>query len=200
MRKIKSTLTVLFFCIACLGAKAQSIDIRLLEHFNGPPSSADGLWHGISNSDYIFVFGTPATMLVTGLATHDRELKIKALETGGAIFLAEGSTFVLKNVFHRERPYIAHPDLFYGKSSATDYSFPSGHTSTAFATATALSLSFPGFPCACRPGKRYCSRGGDGTCGKCINYSSDYIPSTNNTFYSFISIFAQNLYRIDDEL
>jgi undecaprenyl-diphosphatase len=143
MRKIKSTLTVLFFCIACLGAKAQSIDIRLLEHFNGPPSSADGLWHGISNSDYIFVFGTPATMLVTGLATHDRELKIKALETGGAIFLAEGSTFVLKNVFHRERPYIAHPDLFYGKSSATDYSFPSGHTSTAFATATALSLSFP---------------------------------------------------------
>ncbi|MBL4677406.1 MAG: phosphatase PAP2 family protein [Mucilaginibacter sp.] len=143
MRKMKRSFLFLIFQSITFAATAQSIDIKLLEQFNGPPSGADGFWKGVSKSDYIVVFGAPVAMLATGFATNDKELKIKALETGGAVLLAEGATVIFKNVIHRERPYLAHPELFYGKSNPTDYSFPSGHTSTAFATATSLSLSFP---------------------------------------------------------
>ncbi|RFZ95584.1 PAP2 family protein [Mucilaginibacter conchicola] len=143
MRKFRNAFVLVICVFSSIGAGAQNLDIRLLQQFNGPPSGADGFWKGVSKSDYIVVFGAPVAMLATGFATNDKELKIKALETGGAVLLAEGATVLLKNVVHRDRPYIAHPELFYGKSNATDYSFPSGHTSTAFATATSLSLSFP---------------------------------------------------------
>jgi len=142
MRFFKNTFPILISLFFVLKTNAQTIDINLLRHFNGPASHTDNFWEGVSNSDKFFVIATPASMLVTGLAAHDQALKIKAFETGGALLLAEGSTLVLKQLTHRERPYLAHPDLFYGKSAATDYSFPSGHTSSAFATATSLSLAF----------------------------------------------------------
>jgi len=130
----------LFFVIK---TNAQTIDIDLLRNINGPPSSGDQFWKGVSKSDYIVVVGAPVTMLAVGLATNDKELKIRAIETGGALLLAQGSTMLLKNVVHRERPYLAHPELFYGKSNSTDSSFPSGHTSSAFAMATSMSMAFP---------------------------------------------------------
>ena len=143
MRFIKSTFPVLISLFFVIKTNAQTIDINLLRDFNGPPSHTDTFWRGVSKSDYVFVIGTPVSMLATGLANHDGELKIKAVETGGALLLAEGSTVILKKLIHRERPYLAHPELFYGKSAITDSSFPSGHTSSAFATATSLSLAFP---------------------------------------------------------
>lgn len=143
MRKLKSTLTILIFLFSVSISLAQNLDLRILQSINGSDSHADSFWHGVSNSDYAFIMATPATMLVTGIVKHNQGLKIKALETGGAILLAEGSTFILKQVTHRERPYLAYPDLINGKIQATDYSFPSGHTSSAFATATALSLTCP---------------------------------------------------------
>lgn len=82
-------------------------------------------------------------MLTVGLASHDKELQLKALETGTAVLLAEGVAIGLKSITKRERPYLAYPGLITGKSTSTDYSFPSGHASVAFATATSLSLAFP---------------------------------------------------------
>ncbi len=48
----------------------------------------------------------------------------------------------LKYSFKRERPFKTYPDLE-KEASGGGYSFPSGHTSDAFATATALSIAFP---------------------------------------------------------
>ena len=124
-------------------ATGQNLDLRILQHINGPQSRADGFWRGVSTSDYVVVAATPVSMLAVGLAEHNNDLKTKALETGGALVLSEGITTVLKHVVKRERPYLAHPDLIYGKSNTIDSSFPSGHTSTAFATATSLSMAFP---------------------------------------------------------
>jgi len=132
---------LLFFC--AYKVQGQSLDLRLLEHINGPVSDADGTWRDVSKSVYVTGLLTPVTMLTVGLANHDKELEIKAVETGTAILLAEGVTVGLKSITKRERPYLAHPDLITGKSNSTDYSFPSGHTSVAFATATSLSLAYP---------------------------------------------------------
>lgn len=142
MRILKHLLTYLIL-LGVNNTFAQSIDLRLLQQINGPASSADGFWRGVSKSDYVFVTATPVAMLITGIARHDKELKIKAIETGGAILLSEGVTVILKDITKRQRPYLAHPDLIIGKSNSVDYSFPSGHTSTAFAAATSLSLAYP---------------------------------------------------------
>lgn len=136
----------LLICLTLLSVKpviAQNIDLRLLQHINGPDGPADGLWRGVSKSDYVFVMATPATMLITGIAQHNQVLKAEAFETGGAVLLSQGVSVLLKNAIHRQRPYIAHPDIITGKVNSTDYSFPSAHASSAFATATSLSLAFP---------------------------------------------------------
>jgi len=124
-------------------AQGQSLDLRLLEHINDPVSGADGSWRTVSNSVAVTGVLAPVTMLTIGLANHDKELQIKAVETGVSFFLAEGLTVGLKSLTKRERPYLAYPDLVYSKAASSGYSFPSGHTSAAFATATSLSLAFP---------------------------------------------------------
>ena len=141
MKKLLLTSCLLIFTI--ITASGQNIDLRFLEYINGPNRPADKTWHFVSNSMLYVSIATPASMIVTGLASNNKELTTKGLETVGSIVIAEGATLVLKNVVKRERPDIAHPDLIYGKTNAKDYSFPSGHTSVAFATATSLSLSFP---------------------------------------------------------
>lgn len=123
--------------------KGQTLDLRLLENINGPASHADQTWRGVSNSVAIVTVAAPVSMLITGIVSHNKDLTVKAIETGAAVFVAEGISYGLKNIVKRQRPYSAYPNLITGKASETDYSFPSGHASVAFATATSLSLAFP---------------------------------------------------------
>lgn len=55
--------------------------------------------------------------------------------------------FVIKNLIRRARPHVAHPDVESrqrGQPGGLDpFSFPSGHSATAFALATSFSLSYP---------------------------------------------------------
>lgn len=141
---MKKGLLTVFLCLTCFAnLQAQSLDLRLLQHINGPPSGADDAWRNVSKSDYVAVSAVPLTLLITGLATHNKPLAVKAVETGAAIIVAEVFTTGLKVTTQRTRPYLAYPDVIYGKSNSADYSFPSGHTAGAFALATSLSLSFP---------------------------------------------------------
>jgi undecaprenyl-diphosphatase len=48
----------------------------------------------------------------------------------------------MKYSINRTRPFITYPDIM-KKSGAASPSFPSGHTSGAFATATSVSLAYP---------------------------------------------------------
>lgn len=123
--------------------KGQNLDLRILENINGPVAPADQTWRNVSTSVAIVGSAAPLSMLITGIASHNHELTIKGAETGASLLIAEGITFGLKNIVKRQRPYLAHPDLITGKSSLNDYSFPSGHSTIAFATATSLSLAFP---------------------------------------------------------
>ena len=125
------------------GAQAQSLDLRILESINGPASLADQTWHTISKSVYAVDIAAPVSMVIVGFASKNKELTTNGVKTACAILVAEGFTEVLKRATRRERPYLKYPDLITGKSLSTGYSFPSGHTATAFATATSLSLTFP---------------------------------------------------------
>jgi membrane-associated phospholipid phosphatase len=51
-------------------------------------------------------------------------------------------TISMKYAIQRDRPFVTYPDI-QKLTGAGSPSFPSGHTSEAFATATSLSLAFP---------------------------------------------------------
>jgi undecaprenyl-diphosphatase len=125
-------------------AIAQNIDIEVLNKLNSPYNEkADKVWKTYSDLNTPICIATPLTMFTVGILKHDKELKTKSYETAASIVLAGLITEGLKITFNRNRPYIDYPDLIYKKASPKGASFPSGHTSTAFANATSLSLAFP---------------------------------------------------------
>jgi undecaprenyl-diphosphatase len=96
----------------------------------------------MSNSDAYISLGIPATMATAGLIQHDEKLLRNACVTFAAIGVNSAITLAMKYSFNRTRPYITYPDIA-KKSKGGSPSFPSGHTSMAFATATSLSLEYP---------------------------------------------------------
>jgi len=140
---MKRYVVYLLLLVFSVRAEAQSLDLKILQSINGPASSADATWRDVSKSVYVVDIAAPLSMVLIGLANDNKELTTNGIKTAGAIVISEGFTIVLKNAIKRQRPYLAYPDLITGKSASTDYSFPSGHTATAFAAATSLSLTYP---------------------------------------------------------
>jgi membrane-associated phospholipid phosphatase len=136
-------LLCLLFILRVSILSAQNIDIRLLQSINGPASPSDAYWKDLSGTVSILAVATPATIVLTGIATQNKELTIKGIEIAGAVAISEVISAGLKYSIKRQRPFDAYPDLIYAHSNPTDPSFPSGHTSIAFATATSLSMAFP---------------------------------------------------------
>ena len=136
-----TNLVVLFFCINF--ANAQNLDIDVLRNINhNRNKSLDPALKGITNSLAPVSIGTPIIMYSVGLIMKDSTVKKKAIFIGEA-FLASGFiTFALKKTVNRERPFVTYPDIEQ-VTTATGPSFPSGHASLAFATATSLSMAYP---------------------------------------------------------
>lgn len=124
-------------------SQAQNWDISLLRTINSPESlPSDHFFRFMSNSDAYFALGIPAVMAGTGLIKHDDDLLRNACVTFAAIAVNSGITVILKYSVNRDRPFVTYPDIA-KKSNGGSPSFPSGHTSLAFATATSLSLEYP---------------------------------------------------------
>jgi membrane-associated phospholipid phosphatase len=138
------TILILLLLIP-LSLRGQNIDIQILRSINSPQHlSSDGFFRVISNSD-VYVMGTvPVTMAIVGWSKHDNKMLRNACVIAGATVLNFGITTAMKYSVNRTRPFVKYPDIVNktGKS-ITDPSFPSGHTSTAFATATSVSLCYP---------------------------------------------------------
>jgi membrane-associated phospholipid phosphatase len=121
---------------------SQNPDIRLLRAINSPETlSSDRFFQFASNSDLYLVIGIPACMAATGLIKNDDNLVRNACVTLAATAVNSALTTILKYSINRERPFVTYPDIT-KKSAAGSPSFPSGHTSSAFASATSLSLAY----------------------------------------------------------
>jgi membrane-associated phospholipid phosphatase len=122
---------------------SQNLDIRILRTLNSPATlPSDGFFRFISNSDAVISLGVPAAISVAGLIKHDDVLKRSGLITIAAVGLSSGITLALKYAINRDRPFVTYPDIT-KKSKGGSPSFPSGHTCSAFALATSLSLNYP---------------------------------------------------------
>ena len=101
---------------------------------------------GVNVSAYPVYWGIAPSLwagtLLTGSSTRPA---LRMTLAQGANF---GTTYALKNIIQRPRPYVALDDIdardrgHQGDDVFDPHSFPSGHTSSAFVIATSLSLSY----------------------------------------------------------
>jgi len=135
---------LLSLLLLTLSANAQNADIRILRSiYSADAKPADPVFQFITDSHVIVIVGVPLAMGVTALITNNDELLNQTIEIGAASALNLGMTYLLKHSINRDRPATTYPDIIFPKSLEGSPSFPSGHTSSSFATATSLSLMYP---------------------------------------------------------
>ncbi|WP_287641699.1 phosphatase PAP2 family protein [Bacteroides sp.] len=138
------TFFVCFLSLLVSGAWGQNWDINTVHRVNS--------WDGkfirnynkvISRTEPYVAIGVPVVMAVTAWAKHDKQLLKDAVYVGTSVAGAFVVTYGMKYLVDRQRPYERYPDRVHAYSHENSPSFPSGHTATAFALATSLSVKYP---------------------------------------------------------
>jgi membrane-associated phospholipid phosphatase len=130
-----------FFCFSI--SNAQNSDIDLLKKINlNRNTNIESSMIGITNSAIPVSIGTPIIIYAVGLIEKDSITKKKAIFIGETFAASAFISLALKSIVKRDRPYITYPEID-NVVEESSYSFPSGHTSSAFATATSLSMVYP---------------------------------------------------------
>jgi membrane-associated phospholipid phosphatase len=138
MRKL---LVIILLTIQYCGL-SQSLDFSMLRAINkNEHPNWDKTMKITSSSIYPAMAIAPGSLLLTGYINDDKIMMRNGVKTGVAIGLNVLLTSGLKYAINRPRPFAQYPNDIIKRTDAGKYSFPSGHTSTAFATATALTLS-----------------------------------------------------------
>lgn len=138
-------LIVLFLsCALSCYSTGQNIDFRVLKSINHAYTPTGGkVFKTITNSINPVSFGLPVGLFIGGKAFKNKEMVWNSLELASATAINGLFTTTIKLSVHRERPFITYPNDITKYSAAGSYSFPSGHTSMAFCTATSVSLLYP---------------------------------------------------------
>jgi undecaprenyl-diphosphatase len=134
----------IFFALFLLNFSlfAQNPDIDILKKNNQDRNqNLDKLFNGISKSVYPLGVALPISLLGMGIIKKDKNLQRQGLTSLASLAISMGTTYSLKKIINRDRPYITYPNIqpYYIEN---DPAFPSGHTTAAFSTATSLSLTF----------------------------------------------------------
>jgi membrane-associated phospholipid phosphatase len=125
-----------------LSGISQSLDLSMLKAINkNEYPKWDKAMRLTSNSVYPALAIAPASLILTGYVNKDKVMMRNGIKTGLAIGLNALITGGVKYTFKRKRPGVQYPDDIVKRTNSGIYSFPSGHTSNAFAMATALTLS-----------------------------------------------------------
>jgi len=147
LRKEIKQLLVINLIIFSLGIShigfSQNPDINLLKSINVDRNkSLDPAFILITNSASPISIGAPIIVFSVGLIQKDSTLKNKGIFLAETFVVNGFITTALKLSIKRDRPFVTYPFID-KQTSGGSPSFPSGHTSSAFATATSLSLAFP---------------------------------------------------------
>lgn len=97
---------------------------------------------GITNNAMPVSVGAPIIIYAVGLIEKDSTTKKKAIFMGESLAASVFISLALKSITKRDRPYETYPEIE-NVTEESSSSFPSAHTSTAFATATSLSMAYP---------------------------------------------------------
>ncbi len=140
--KIKSIYKSILIVTGCFFlnlVNAQNWEINLLKDIN-PSQSHPVFQQNISKSVYPLALATPVSIFTVGLLKKDKKLQQQSYEIAGALIINTAITQGLKYTINRNRPYEDYPIIINPYTIEKDASFPSGHTSTAFALAASISM------------------------------------------------------------
>lgn len=117
-------------------------DVSLFRTINNTSSpETDKFFPFLTNSMRPVVISAPIGFFATGVLAKDRQAEDTGVLLAGATILNLGLTYAMKEGFHRKRPFETLENVHY-KGGERSPSFPSGHSSSAFATATLVSLQY----------------------------------------------------------
>jgi membrane-associated phospholipid phosphatase len=136
---------LIFLLFLQLGSNlvAQNLDIDLLRKINIERNmTLDPTFKVLTQSVVPIGLGAPLIVTSIGLIQKDYALENKGYFIGATLLTSAIITTTMKFAFDKDRPFVTYPEI-QQLTSAGSPSFPSGHTSEAFATATSLSLAFP---------------------------------------------------------
>ncbi len=123
--------------------KAQSnLDYEILKSINEKDNKVlDETMRWTSDGVYPFMALSAGGVWLDGYISKDQEMMRNGYKCvigiGTSILISEA----LKRTIKRTRPYNEYPGDIILRTKSSGFSFPSGHTSAAFSTATALTLS-----------------------------------------------------------
>ena len=141
---LKNIIIISFVSFSCsFHALAQNTDINLLKSINQSETAfKNNFFKATAESVTIFNIAAPVGLLTAGIIRHDKQLQKEALYVAGGFVVSSIVTQGMKRIIQRDRPFVTYPFIV-KRDVGGSYSFPSGHTSAAFCTATSLSLLFP---------------------------------------------------------
>jgi len=140
MKSLTLTIIYIFFAVKVIG---QNWDIDLLKDINlNRNTNLDGIFTGITNSAAPIAFGVPTILLFIGLIKKDSALKRNGIYIVVSIITSATISSILKYAINKSRPFETYTYIQNVVEGGSP-SFPSGHTTDAFALATSFSLTYP---------------------------------------------------------
>ena len=142
--KFSGKLLVVLALIAVTGApqaNAQNLDVNILKGIN-PRYPNSQVWIQTSNSAYFVPVSIAAAQMAYGIIADDKRSRDNSLQTLLSVGIGVVASQAMKNAFNRTRPQYKYSSEIFSLSKANTKSFPSGHTTMAFATATTLTLEY----------------------------------------------------------
>src|ERR1700761_2281024 len=133
----------LSFFIAFAQLPFQKLDDRIMIDLadHRTPEQTD-VFMFLSNTYRYGDYGIPAGLMAAGIINNDKGMRENSLYIASSTAISYGFTLLIKHLVKRPRPFIQNVNIV-PVYRAGSTSFPSGHTSTSFATATALSMAYP---------------------------------------------------------
>ena len=139
---MKNYFLIAFILILVKSNYSQSIDLSILKTINKKEMPCwDKTMRITSNSVYPALVIAPVSIFLNGYIQKDQIQMRNSIKAASSIGLNILLTAGLKYSINRPRPFLKYPDDIIKRTDAGRYSFPSGHTSAAFAMATSATLS-----------------------------------------------------------
>ncbi|MCD6069218.1 MAG: hypothetical protein K0S33_4044 [Bacteroidetes bacterium] len=139
---MKRSLYIAICSLFAFSTQAQSFEVRMMRKIHSDSTIfKDKLCRGLSNSVTPLSIAAPSSILLVGFINKDQDLQREGYRATASILLSTAISGSIKYSIKRERPFSRSPEYFCKKCKAGKLSFPSGHTTAAFATATSLTLA-----------------------------------------------------------
>ncbi len=146
MKKINSLLLLasgMLLCTACVNGQTDNFDVRTVKKIQqNRTAGKTSFFKTMSGTAVPVSGGIPFVLFVKGMIGENKAEKKEAVYMAQSAAVTTILTFGMKELFNRPRPAEHDPSIIALKN-AQNGSFPSGHTSIAFSTATSLSIIYP---------------------------------------------------------